>query len=195
MSSSGFGSPESAECANSSSKLPPLLGRDLLHPTNETSASSSLSAYNVFSEQEKAFFKRSEAQRQISGGNNDKEVNIAPTSEGPSVFVKSSAEILASGAPKPSHDRDGPLKSPLKYDNVPPYRAISSASGSELEQQDSRTSNQFGVLVPGWGYGTGGSGDVPYPGQTEGGAGMQFVPVITKGTGAPGRGPTKRKKP
>lgn len=174
-------------------ELPPLLGRELLHPTNETSASSSLSAYNVFSEQEKAFFKRSEAQRQISGGNNDKQVNIAPKSEAPSVVVKSSAEILAPGPPNPDHDRDAPPKS-LKYDNVPPYRATSSASGNEFKQQGSRTSNQFGVLVPGWGYGTG-SPDVPYPGQTEGAAGMQFVPVITKGTGAPGRGPTKRKKP
>ncbi|KAG8902548.1 hypothetical protein FRC00_003436 [Tulasnella sp. 408] len=195
MSSSGSGSPESVDCVNSSSKLPPLLGRDLLHPTNETSASSSLSTYNVFSEQEKAFFKRSEAQRQTSGANPDKKVNIVSTSEGSSVVVKSSAEVLASELSKSSCDRDAPPKSPLKYDNVPPYRATSSTSGNELEQMGSRTSNQFGVLVPGWGYSTGGSHDVPHLGQTEGGASMQFVPVITKGTGAPGRGPTKRKKP
>lgn len=117
------------------------------------------------------------------------------TSEGPAVVVKSSAEVLASELLKPSHDRDAPPKLPLKYDNVPPYRATSSASGNEIEPMSSRTSNQFGVLVPGWGYSTGGSRDVTHLGQTEGGASMQFVPVITKGTGAPGRGPTKRKKP
>lgn len=176
-------------------ELQPLLGRELLHPTNETSTSSSPSTYNVFSEQEKAFFKRSEALQQLPGGNRSQEATVTSTSEGVPKCMKSPAEAPIWGFSKSNYSADTPSKSSLKYDNIPPYRATTSANGDEVQQSGDGSSNQFGVLVPGWGPSTsGGRGGVSDL-ETKAGASMQFVPVITKGTGAPGRGPTKRKKP
>ncbi|KIO21099.1 hypothetical protein M407DRAFT_219189 [Tulasnella calospora MUT 4182] len=198
MSSSRSEFSDSADCVNTTSQLQPLLGRELLHPVDGAGTSSSLSTYNVFSEQEKAFFKRSERLQQLPIDTRNKDATILSTPEALPKSMKPAAEVPTWGLSQPTYNADPPPKSSFKYDNIPPYRATPSIRGDESTQLGERPSNQFGVLVPGWGSSTsmdGSSGSVFDVGETRSGAGMQFVPVVTKGSGAPGRGPTKRKKP
>ncbi|KAG9016570.1 hypothetical protein FRB90_003009 [Tulasnella sp. 427] len=180
---------EASQSAQPPTRLHPLLAREPLHPTSDPHPNPSLSPSTcVFSEQEKAFFKRSEALQQTSSLNRNKEAPLLVSPDGPA----SPAMIAQPRAPHPSRSGDVPSTSSFKYDNIPPYRATTSSNRDDSAREANRNSNQFGVLVPGWGDGVEASRDGP---SDNGGASMQFVPVITKGTGAPGRGPTKRKKP
>ncbi|KAG8933692.1 hypothetical protein FRC01_007622 [Tulasnella sp. 417] len=195
MSSSKPDFQESAECVNTPGALQPLLGRELLHPVDGAGTSSGVSTYNVFSEQEKAFFKRSESLLQITSGSRSN-ATVPPTSEALPASTKPAPDVPGWGLSQGTCNADVPPKSSFKYDNIPPYRATPPIKDGENIQRGDRGSNQFGVLVPGWGPSMDGSrGNLSDIGETRSGAGMQFVPVVTKGSGAPGRGPTKRKKP
>lgn len=179
--------------------LPPLSGQDLLHPLNGPNASRMMPTYNVFAEQEKAFFKR-------TGVPQYEAARVQASS--PASSVSSTTSMYSSPQPSPtSANYPQGISSPAvqrpttisssssssKYNTVPQYRtATSSSSSSSRSQANAGPSNQFGVLVPGWGAQQDRAGVPARNGSST--AGMQFVPVATKGSGAPGRGPTKRKK-
>lgn len=152
-----------------------------MHPVNDTKES--LPPYNVFAEQEKAFFKRDSAS---AGGNYyDQPRSVTPTPGHQRPTSSSSSPTVIPASPQASLTASGARQG---YTHVPPYRAAAPVQPNP----NPTASNQFGVLVPGWGStpDARASSSSAFDSQDV----MQFVPVATKGSGAPGRGPTKRKK-
>lgn len=157
-----------------------MSGKDLMHPISDVGEARP--TYNVFAEQEKAFFKRGSG----AGGTNYYEQSQGVTS------IPGQQKRPSSSSSSPSTSTNAsPTSSASRptYTTMPPYRAAAPVQPNP----NPTASNQFGVLVPGWT-----SAQDPGPLSSSTGSdtqdAMQFVPVATKGSGAPGRGPTKRKK-